>query len=529
MSLVSRTESSSLRDILVVVFKHLHAILLIFLVSSLTGVMAILLSTPQFTATSKLLVQVGREKTASFAGERPQGAHVSLIQRAQDINNQVEILRDPSLMVKLLPELKRRLALIEGAKSAPVDGGGWRQSLRDSLDFVKRQVRETAAAAGWSSTALTPDEALLLRLLDALDIGFPKDTDVIVVNFTWSDRDFAAYVVNALVRVFQEEHVRIHGVENSTNYYADQLGAARGELVQAEQAISEFMKAGEISNLDAEKTLALNALAQTDQELNLARIALENINQKLIATDRSYAKPGEWIETLDPELGEASIKALDESFVALSTERTLLLGRFSPGYPAVVNIEAQLRQLREAKYSALKARYIAKRGETLERIAALQAKIRLKRAELARLGDRTIDYQRVVRQRDQLEAQTAELRQKVDDLRVRDGLDDRVITSIKVISPAEPPIRPSSPRKALILVTTALAGLFVGLSFAVVAEFFNHTFRNEQDVARVLDLPLLATLPHVRRLGKRDGTVGGRAPRLGARGPMRDAQALRAR
>lgn len=496
MSLVSRTESSSLRDILVVVFKHLHAILLIFLVSSLTGVMAILLSTPQFTATSKLLVQVGREKTASFAGERPQGAHVSLMQRAQDINNQVEILRDPSLMARLLPELKQRLAATDDAK--PTDASdGWKQAMRNAVDSAKRQVR--AAAAGWVSTPLTPDEALLLTLLDALNISFPKDTDVIVVNFTWSDRDFAAYVVNALVRAFQEEHVRIHGVERSTDFYADQLAEARNDLAQAEQAIGEFMKVGEISNLDAEKTLALNALAQTDQELNLARIALESINQKLLATDKSYAKPGEWIETLDSEQAEASIRALDESFVALSTERTLLLGRFSPSYPAVTNIEAQLSQLREAKYSALKARYIAKRGGILDQIAALQAKVKAKKAELARLGDRTIDYQRVLRQRDQLEVQAAELRQKVEDLRVRDGLDARVITSIKVISEALPPVRPSAPRKTLILIASALAGLLAGLAFAILAEFFNHTFRHEQDIRRVLDVPLLATLPQVAR------------------------------
>jgi uncharacterized protein involved in exopolysaccharide biosynthesis len=496
--LVTHAESSSLRDILVVPFKHWRSIALIFVVGTLSGLAASVLMTPQYTATSRLLVQVGREKTASLAVERRQEANVSLIERPQDINDEVEILRDPMLMTKLLPAIRERLQKLPAAAPERRIGVA-RQWVSSKVAELSQQTHEMLEAVGWASPPLSEDEALRMKLLAALDIEFPKDTDVIDVNFTAPDRAFAAYVVNEVVRVFQEEHIRVHGTENTTSFYTDQLDQARTQLAEVEQSLADFLKSGQISNIDAEKTLALNGLAETDKELNQTRIALDDVTQKLAATERSYQRPGDWLETLDPDDAQAAIKALDESFVTLSTERTRLLGHFAPTYPAVVSIEAQLRQLREAKYSALKARYTARRGEILDRIASLQAKIQSKKDELARLGDRTLEYDRLTRRRDQLQAETAEYRQKVEDLRIREDLDAHVFSSIKVISEAVPPPLPSAPRKTLIVAASAVASLLFALAFAIIAEFFNHTFRHERDVRRILDIPLLATVPHVTR------------------------------
>ncbi|MDB5406569.1 MAG: cell Wall and Capsule [Rhodospirillales bacterium] len=208
---------------------------------------------------------------------------------------------------------------------------------------------------------------------------------------------------------------------------------------------------------------------------------------------------GAWIETPESGETEAGIQALDQSFVSLSSERTRLLAHFTPSYPAVVSIEQQLRALRQQKYLALKSRYDS-RVRTLEkRISALETKVLAKKEELARLAERTMELDRLTHRQAELEADVAKYTQKVEDLRIHEDLDAGNFTSIRIINEAVPPVSPSAPRKVLIGALAASLGLLFGVAFAIIAEFFNHTFRNEHDVRSVLGIPLLLTIP---QLGK---------------------------
>ena len=65
-----------------------------------------------------------------------------------------------------------------------------------------------------------------------------------------------------------------------------------------------------------------------------------------------------------------------------------------------------------------------------------------------------------------------------------------------------PPAQPAGPRRKLILGVAALVGLLLGIGLAGVLEFFDHTFRGADDVARVLGTPLLLSVP-------RDGSGSG--------------------
>jgi capsular polysaccharide biosynthesis protein len=64
-----------------------------------------------------------------------------------------------------------------------------------------------------------------------------------------------------------------------------------------------------------------------------------------------------------------------------------------------------------------------------------------------------------------------------------------------VATSATPPNSPSSPKKALILPSGAVAGLVLGLMLAFVADRRDKRIRSASDVERLLDLPVLLSLP----------------------------------
>lgn len=73
------------------------------------------------------------------------------------------------------------------------------------------------------------------------------------------------------------------------------------------------------------------------------------------------------------------------------------------------------------------------------------------------------------------------------------------IDNVRILSPAEVPLYPVSPN---ILVNTAI-GMFIGLFFGVFIGLLRHVFdkriQNEQEAERLLDLPVIGSVPVIER------------------------------
>ncbi len=69
-----------------------------------------------------------------------------------------------------------------------------------------------------------------------------------------------------------------------------------------------------------------------------------------------------------------------------------------------------------------------------------------------------------------------------------------MVVRVKVISPAVVPIDPVPTNKWLKLVMVLLFGIFAGISIAFFTDFFDHSFKNAEDVQRYLDLDTLASI-----------------------------------
>ena len=91
----------SLRDLAHVVFKRKSMILLFFLAVNLAVLVGTFLATPIYQAESQILVRTGRENiyTPIVTAGSSQGPVLSL-NREEQINSAIEILKSPSLLEK---------------------------------------------------------------------------------------------------------------------------------------------------------------------------------------------------------------------------------------------------------------------------------------------------------------------------------------------------------------------------------------------------------------------------------------------
>ena len=69
----------------------------------------LLVTPPIYVAQSKMLVQLGREKFAALDASPDHAGNITFYERVQDINNEIELVRDPRLLDRLVPQLQQYL------------------------------------------------------------------------------------------------------------------------------------------------------------------------------------------------------------------------------------------------------------------------------------------------------------------------------------------------------------------------------------------------------------------------------------
>jgi hypothetical protein len=67
----------------------------------------------------------------------------------------------------------------------------------------------------------------------------------------------------------------------------------------------------------------------------------------------------------------------------------------------------------------------------------------------------------------------------------------------QIVDPANLPLSPLKPNRPLILLGGLAAGIISGLALAFLCDLLDRSFKNSDDLATFVDLPILATIPAI--------------------------------
>ena len=498
----SRTFVPEIVDVLI---RRKRAIGVVWLSAIVAAILFLLLASPTYTATTKIIVNIGREKFEPLQMQAEPIANLMVQQRDNDANNEVELLESPALIQQVAVPLRQKLEAEPTNRPSEGTSKSWMESVRLQIKEQKRRARqllkqqmaelEGPLVALHLVRRLNPDQEFALKIERAFDVSHIKETDVIVLEFSWDDPESAATALNMLIEAYQNKRIQVFEEKHSVGFYGDEVKTSEAELADLESKLNEFLREGGISNLEAEKTLLLNQLADSRQEAERLRTDIENVRMKLANIQRTYQGSQAWIETPDAADAVAGTQALDERFVQLLAERNSLLARLLPDAYQVKNVDAQLTELRQQKYNSLQSFYHVRATTLSDKLERLKADIQAKQDQLADLTARTTQYEHLQQRRALLTAQVDDYRKKVESLRINDELNANAFTSIHLVGPAQPPPMPSFPKPSLILPLAAAFGLLAGIAFAVMQDLLGGTIGQPKQIERILRIPLLATIP----------------------------------
>jgi uncharacterized protein involved in exopolysaccharide biosynthesis len=519
----NETQVISRRDIVRKLFRRRWLILTIFLPVVIVVTAGSFLVFPRYEATAKILLT--RERAALFFSPneslRPQ---LSEEIREEDLNSEVELLSSRSLLEAVVRQhqLDARLPCPSSHAHA-----GLLHQVRVLLcqqGYKAWRLPETLFA-GQSESSLTHlaqqrFEQALLTLEKNLDVIPVRKSSLILVRYRDRDPVLAAQVVNSLIDHFHAKHVQLYQTGGAYKLYRGETEARRERLRQSEQALQDFQREAEISDLGRQKEQSLIRFADFEATLKAVEADIEATREKIAILESQLAVQPERITAEMRIMQNEALSGIKAKLMELEVERSELQSIFKPGYSQLNEIERKIQQGKRiiANEAATQIQEKSTQNnpiyQTLQ-LDLLQAKTALASLEGRKreLQQQVHDYRQASQQFSELEFEAERLKREVrvneeaylsyvkreDEARFADAMDRHRIANISVAEPTYVPLKPVSPRKKLNVLLALILGSTAGLAMASLAEYLDHTFQTREEVERYLGLPVLASIPTAKQ------------------------------
>jgi polysaccharide chain length determinant protein (PEP-CTERM system associated) len=393
---------------------------------------------------------------------------------------------------------------------------------------------------------LYPEERKIVVMEDVVERMRTRDVSVRVergdafrVSYTTGNPRVAQRVAERLGSLFIDENLRDREAlaEQTSQFLDGQLEDAKRRLLEHEKKLEDYRNryTGELpsqlqSNLQAIQNaqMQLQALTEATNRDRERRLLLERQLADIEASDAAAVSA----PAVPPATGQggepaAGATIADQLQTAINLRRTLLL-RFTADHPDVATITRRIADL-EKKLAAEVAATPAPSGAPQPKPATAAEVIRQNRVRDLRANlqdvDRALDAKRVTEQqiravindhqakaaaapkreselveltRDYttIQAIYADLLAKREASKLSANVERQQIgEQFKILDPARVPERPFSPNRLQILGIGVALGLALGLGIIALLEYRDMTFKSEEEIRRLLQLPVLALVP----------------------------------
>jgi succinoglycan biosynthesis transport protein ExoP len=450
----------TLQQFLLILRARWKIALLAFALTVATTVVVSMLMPKQYTASAAVVVDVRSPDPVS-------GLMLQGMMAPGYMATQVDIINSDRVAQAVVKGL--------GMEKSPAIQAQWQEAT-----LGKGQLRD------WLATLLQKN----------LDVKPSRESNVININYTGADPDFAATVANAFAQAYIDVNLdlRVAPARQYATFFDEQTKSAREKLEKAQQALSDYQQKNGITSADERMDFETAKLNETSSQLTGVQGQTTDSQSK-----RSNAKSDTLAEVMQSPL----INGLKADIARMEAKLTENKGNLGVNHPQIQRSESELAALR-AQLDA-ETRKITSSIETTyqvskQREAQLQGALASQKARVLVLNKQR-DELNVLR-RDIESAQRAFeiVSQRASQTNIESQTNQ---TNIAVLNPAIAPPVPSKPRVFLNVLVSVFLGTLLGVGLALLLELLNRRVRSTEDLVEALELPVLGAISSASGMFKR--------------------------
>ena len=330
-------------------------------------------------------------------------------------------------------------------------------------------------------------DVLTRRLQKGLDAKPSRESNLININYTGTDPDFAAAAANAFAQAYINVNLdlRVAPARQYATFFDEQARSARARLEKTQLALTKYQQKNGIISTD-------DGLDYETAKLNETSSLLTGVQGQ--TTDSQSKRQNAQADTVAEVMQSTLINSLKTDISRLESKLTESSGNLGKNHPQTLRSEAELATLKaqlDAETQKITASIETTYQVSKQREQQLQSALASQKVRVLALN-RQRDELNVLR-RDLESAQSAfELvSQKASQTNIESQTNQ---TNIALLNPASAPTDPSRPRVLFNTLISVFLGLLLGMGAALVLELLNRRVRSSQDLADALGLPVLGTI-----------------------------------
>lgn len=435
--------------------------------------------TPLYQVAMKILIKSTRSQLAINMSGSAQGVIASAVTLPL-INSEIQILKSQDLLLEAIARSGYPL-LAPGVEDTPI-------------------TRERAL------------QALRIRMY----FNPVPDSNVIEVGIQDPDPKQAARLLEVLATLYLKKHALIQAGSDATpEFFTKQVQFHKAKVDRARDALEKFQEKDNIISVSQETELNLGRLMAMEGTLKALQAEIESTTKEIAALEGHVKDQPEEVTKERSVVLNPEVNAMRTRLVDLRQQRHELLQRYTPASRFVKDKEAEIaaleaaiegkepsvvggtifaqNRIKESLAQELLTKRVALESGGAKRKTLLEEK-KSYEARLEILKDRTFDLGRLRGDFDLARETYSMYQRKAEEARVSRAMDEENIVNAGMI---QPPVAPaiSLPRNLLMWgPLSAAAGALLGVALALALEFFNVTIKDENDVERFLQVPVLATV-----------------------------------
>jgi|HigsolmetaAR203D_1030402.scaffolds.fasta_scaffold00011_136 succinoglycan biosynthesis transport protein ExoP len=351
----------------------------------------------------------------------------------------------------------------------------------DALGLVENP--ESEAAAGTD-----PRLAYVGRVLAPLSTSSSVNSNLIRIAYRADDPYTAARFANAFANAYIQTslELQVDPAKRQAAWFDQQVQTLREDLARAQQRLDAYQRAHGVLGVDASRLdLENTRLQEISSQLVKAQAALVEAESRLAAHTR---------ETPDL-VGNALLQGLKSELARAEARLADLSQRVDRNHPQYKSAAAEVAALRDqlaAEVDAAKGALAQSVTMARQQVRELETALETQKKRIMALTQQRDELSVLQRDVESARAAYDAALQQANQSRLQSRIDR---TNVAILNPATPPASPASPRLLLNVVLAFLVSSIGASGWIVYAELVRPRVRSNDDLAALVDLPVLAELP----------------------------------
>jgi polysaccharide biosynthesis transport protein len=328
------------------------------------------------------------------------------------------------------------------------------------------------------------------RIQKKLRIKTTRESNVINVAYTSADPKFSAALANAFVAAYIDinRDLRVDPAKANNSFFDERARQMRTELEAAQARMSAYQR---------EKGLTAN-----DERLDVETARLNELSSQLVALQalsaESRSREGQarvGASQMTEVLNNPLVSGLKADLSRQEARLQELNSRLGDAHPQLIELRASINNTQrkvEAEIKRVSSSLGINASVNRSRETELRTALDAQRVRVLKLKSERDELS--VQQRDVDNAQKA-----YDAVLMRatqTGLESQSqLTNVSILSPAEEPVKPSSPLLLLNAILALFLGALLGVGLAMLREMLDRRVRSAADIVESLELPVIGVMP----------------------------------